>query len=96
VPQSREVEGTGKAIGETETKHGRDPTTSVLESKASIIHLVLLDLAAAQMVHAALGVDFGLVVSSSGRVGGLSSLENVEVVVCGVATTVSFSSNGGA
>jgi hypothetical protein len=66
MPQSREIEGAGKAIGETETKHGRNPTTSVFESKARIIHLVLLDFAATQMVYTALRVDFGLVVTGGG------------------------------
>jgi hypothetical protein len=66
VPQSREVEGAGKAIGETETKHGRNPTTSVLESKASVVHLVLLDFATAQMMYAALRVHFRFV-KASGR-----------------------------
>jgi hypothetical protein len=64
MPQSREVEGAGKAIGETETKHGRNPSTSVFESKARVVHLVLLDFAAAQMVYTALRVDFRLVVAS--------------------------------
>jgi hypothetical protein len=65
VPKSRKVKGAGKAIGETETKHRGDPTTGVLQSEASIVHLVLLDLTTAQMVYAALGVDLRLVVACS-------------------------------
>ena len=66
MPQGREVEGAGKAIGETESKHRRNPTTSILKSKASVVHLVLLDLAAAQVVYTALRVDFRLVVACRG------------------------------
>ena len=94
MPQSREVEGAGESICKAEPKHGRNPTTSILKGKASVIHLVLFDLSAAQMVDAALRVDFGLIVTGSRRIGGLGTLENVEIVVCSVAARVSFSSNG--
>lgn len=96
MPKSREVKSAGKPIGETESKHRGNPTTGILQSEASIIHLVLLDLTTAQMVYAALRVDLGLVVACSRRVGSLSTLEDVEVVICSVATSVSFGSNGSA
>lgn len=92
-PQGREVQGAGEGIGVTEEEHGRDPATSVLKRKARLIHLVLLDLAADQVVHATGGVDLGL--ELAGDVGELGTLEDVEVVVGGVATSVAFSSNGG-
>lgn len=95
MPQSREIKSAGQSIGETKSKHGRNPATGVFEGKAGVIHLVLLDLAAAKVMHGALGVDFRLVVTGSGRVCGLSALEDVEIVVCGVAASVSFGSNGG-
>lgn len=93
-PQRREIKGAGESIGITEEKHGRDPTTSVLEGKAGLLHLVLLDLAAAEVVHGARGIDLRL--ESTGNVRDLGSLEDVEVVVCGVAAGVAFGANRGA
>lgn len=92
-PQCREVQGAGESIGVTEEEHRRDPTTGVLEREARLIHLVLLDLAADQVVHAASRVDLGF--ELAGDVGELGSLENVEVVVGGVTASMSFSSDGG-
>jgi hypothetical protein len=45
------------------------------------------------VVHATGGVDLGL--ELAGDVGELGALQDVEVVIGGVATTVAFSSNGG-
>lgn len=45
------------------------------------------------MVHASLWVHFGFV--RAGYVGELGALENVEVVVGGMAASVSFGANGG-
>lgn len=44
-------------------------------------------------MHATGGVDLGL--ELAGDVGELGTLEDVEVVVGGVATSVAFSSDGG-
>lgn len=93
-PQSREVQSAGEGIGVTEEEHGRDPATGVLEREARLIHLVLLDLAADEVVHATGRVDLGL--ELSGDVGELGALEDVEVVIGGVAAGVAFGSDGGA
>ena len=49
---------------------------------------------AAEVVHGACRVDFGLEVA--GRVGELSAGQDVEVVIGGVAAGVAFGANGGA
>lgn len=92
-PQGREVQGAREGIGVTEEEHGRDPATSVLQREARLIHLVLLDLATDQVVHATGRVDLGL--ELAGDVGKLGTLEDVEVIVGGVATSVTFSSDSG-
>ena len=94
VPKGREVEGAGKTVGETKEEHGRDPATSVLESEAALGHLVLLDIAAAKVVNATSRVDLGGVLARD--VSQLSSGEDVEVVVGGVATGVTLGTNGSA
>ena len=92
-PQSREIEGAGEGIGVTEEEHGGDPATGVFERKARLGHAVLLDVAAVQVVHRALGVHLGLEVARC--VGKLGALENVEVVVGSVTSRVAFSANSG-
>ncbi|KAK1247878.1 hypothetical protein MKX07_000766 [Trichoderma sp. CBMAI-0711] len=87
-------ESAGQAIGEAEEEHGRDPAAGVLERKAGLGHLVLLRVAAAQVVHAAGRVDLWLVLA--GDVGELRAGEDVEVVVGGVAAGVAFCADGGA
>lgn len=94
LPQRREVERAGQAVGEAEEEHGRDPAARVLEREAGLGHLVLLDVAAAQVVHASRRVDLGLVLAR--HVGHLGAGEDVEVVVGGVAAAVAFCSDGGA
>lgn len=93
-PQGREVQGAGESIGVAEEEHGRDPATGVLEREAGRVHLVLLDLAALQVVHGAGRVDLGLVLA--GHVGKLGAGEDVEVVVRGVAAGVALGADGGA
>lgn len=93
-PQGGEVEGAGQTVGEAKEEHGRDPAAGVLERKAALVHLVLLDVAAVQVVDGALGVDLGLVLA--GDVGELGAVEDVEVVVGGVAARVALGSDGGA
>ena len=93
-PQRREVESAGESIGVAEEEHGRDPSARILEGKARRLHLVLLDVAATQVVDAALGVHLGLV--GTGDVGKLGAVEDVEVVVGCVASGVAFSTDGGA
>jgi hypothetical protein len=66
-PQCGEVQSRRESVGIPEEKHGRNPAARVLKSKARRLHLVLLDFAAAQVVHGAGWVDFGLEVA--GRVG---------------------------
>ena len=93
-PQRREIQGTGEGIGVAEEQHGRDPAAGVLESEAGGLHLVLLDLAALQVVDGAGGVDLGL--EGAGQVGELGAGEDVEVVVGGVAAGVALGADGGA
>lgn len=92
-PQSREIQGTRESIGITEEQHRRDPATRVLERKARRIHLVLLDLAAGQVVHGTCRVGLGLV--GTGHIGELRAVQDVEVVVRGVAAGVALSADGG-
>lgn len=92
-PQSGEVEGAGKGIGVAEEQHGRDPAPSVLEGEARAVHLVLLDLAADKVVHGTGGVLLGL--EGSGDVGELLAVQDVEVVVRGVAAGVALGADGG-
>lgn len=94
LPQRREIERAGQPVGEAKEEHGRDPAARVLEREAGLGHLVLLGVAAAQVVDAARGVDLGLVLA--GHVGQLGAREDVEVVVGGVAAAVAFCSDGGA
>ena len=91
-PQRREIQRRRKRISVAKEQHGRNPAARVLQSKARRLHLVLLDLAAAQVVDGAGGVDFGLEVA--GRVSELRAGEDVEVVVCRVAAGVAFGSDG--
>ena len=86
------VSVTDTGIGVSEEQHGRDPSARILEGKARRLHLVLLDVAAAQVVDAALGIDLGLV--GTGDVGELGAVEDVEVVVGGVAAGVAFGADG--
>lgn len=94
LPQRREIQRAGQAVGEAKEEHGRDPAARVLEREAGLGHLVLLDVAAAQVVHAAGRVDFRLVLA--GHVGHLRAGQDVEVVVGGVAAAVAFCADGGA
>ena len=93
-PQSREVQRRRESIGVSEEKHGRDPAARVLEREAGRLHLVLLDFAAAQVVHGAGRVDLGL--ELAGHVGQLGAGQDVEVVVGGVAAGVAFGADGSA
>lgn len=92
-PQSGEVEGAAKGIGVAEEQHGRDPATGVLEGEARAVHLVLLDLAADQVVHGTGGVLLGL--EGSGDIGQLLAVQDVEVVVRGVTAGVALGADGG-
>lgn len=92
-PQGREVQGAGEGIGVAEEEHRGDPATGILESEAGRVHLVLLDLATAQVVHGAGRVDLGLVLA--GHVGQLGTGQDVEVIVGGVTAGVALGSDGG-
>lgn len=94
VPQSWQVQGAREAIGVAEEQHRRDPSPGVLEREARRLHLVLLDLAARQVVHAALRVHLRL--KRSWRIGQLRALQDVEIVISGVAAGVSLGTDGGA
>lgn len=94
LPQRRKVQRARQAIGVPKEQHRGDPPAGVLEREAALGHLVLLDLAAPQVVDAAGGVDLGGVLA--GDVGPLLAVEDVEVVVCGVAAGVAFGADGGA
>lgn len=94
LPQRGKVKSARQAVGKAEEKHGGDPTAGIFESKAAVGHLVLLDVAAAQVVDASCRVDLGLV--GSRDVGRLDAGENVEVVVGGVAAGVALGADGSA
>lgn len=94
APQRGEVERGAQTVGEAKEEHGRDPTARVLEREAALGHLVLLDGAAHEVVHAALGVDLGLVLAR--HVGQLGAREDVEEVVGGVAAGVALGADCGA
>lgn len=93
-PQRREIKRGGERVGVAKEQHGRDPAARVLEREAGRVHLVLLDLAAAQVVHAAGRVDLGR--ELAGHVGQLRAGQDVEVVVGRVAAGVAFGADGGA
>lgn len=90
-PKCREIKRTTKRIGISKAQHGRNPTSGILKSKTSIIHLILFYITSSQMVNTALGIDFWLVRTRD--VGGLCSGEDVEVVVCCVTTCVTLCAN---
>lgn len=94
LPQGREVESAGQAIREAEEQHRRDPTTSILHSKAAIGHLVLLHITATEVVDAAGRIDLGLVLAR--HVSPLLARQDVEIVVCGVPAGVTFRSDSSA
>ena len=92
LPQRGQIEGGRETICEAEEQHGRDPAAGVLKREAAIGHLVLLGVAAVKVVDAAGRVHLGLVLA--GGVGGLGAGQDVEVVVGGVAASVSLGANG--
>lgn len=94
LPEGREVERARQAICEAKEEHGRDPAAGVLHGEAALGHLVLLDLAAAQVVHAAGRVHLGLVLA--GHVGHLRAREDVEVVVGRVAAGMALGADSSA
>lgn len=91
-PQGREVKRARERIRIPKRHHRRDPSSGILKCKARTLHLVLLDVAAVQMVHGADGVDFWL--ELAWHVGEFLAFEDVEVVVSGVAAGVAFGSEG--
>ena len=93
-PQRREIQRRRERIGIAKEQHRRNPAARVLEREARRLHLVLLDFAAAQVVHGAGRVDLGL--ELAGDVGQLGAGQDVEVVVGGVAAGVALGADGGA
>lgn len=93
-PQRREIQGTRESIRITEEQHRRDPATRILKREARRVHLVLLDLATGQVVHGTGGVSLSLV--GAGHVGELRAVQDVEVVVRGVAAGVALGADGSA
>lgn len=94
LPQGRHVQRARQAVGEAEEEHGRDPAARVLEREAALGHLVLLDVAAAEVVDGARGVHLRLVLA--GNVGLLDAGQDVEVVIGSVAPSVALGADGGA
>ncbi len=92
IPQRGEVERAGEAVRKAKEQHGRNPAADILQGEAAVGHLVLLGLAAPQVMHAALAVDLGLVLAR--RVGPLLAEEDVEVVVARVAARVALGADG--
>lgn len=92
LPQRREVKRAAQTIRKAKEEHGRDPAAGVLEREAALGHLVLLGVAAAQVVHASRGIHLGFVLA--GDVGDLRAGQDVEVVVGRVAAGVALCANG--
>lgn len=91
-PQRRKIKRTAKSIRIPKRHHRRDPAPRILERKTRALHLILLDISAAQVVHGTDRVDFRL--ELAGHEGEFRAFEDVEVVVGGVATGVAFGSEG--
>lgn len=91
-PQRREIKRARKRIRIPKRHHGRDPSSRILEGETRTLHLVLLDVAAAEMVYRTHGVNLWL--ELAGDEGELFAFENVEVIVGGMATGVTFGSEG--
>lgn len=89
-PQSSPIQRTTKRVRIPKPQHGWDPSTCILERKTRRFHLVLFDFAAFQVVDGAGGVNLWCERGGAGRVGELGAVENVEVVVGGVASCVAF------
>jgi hypothetical protein len=89
-PQGREVQRAREPVGKAKEEHGRDPTPCVLERKAVLRHLVLLDGPATEVMDAAGGVHLGLE-PARGK-GPLDAGKYVEVVICRVAARVALGS----
>ena len=88
MPQCLPIERTGERICKAKRQHKRNPTLSELQRPTTLVHLVLLDVATTKMVHGAFGIAF---LDERVRwVGPLLALEDVEVVVGGVATRVAL------
>lgn len=90
-PQRPKVKRARKGICIAKSHHGRNPAASVLERKTGAVHLVLLDGAAHEVMHATLPVSLWLV--GSRRICQLFTAQDVKVVVGRVSTSVSFSAN---
>jgi hypothetical protein len=93
-PQRREVQSRRESVGVSEEKHRRNPAARVLESEAGRIHLVLLNIATAKVMHRSCRVDLRL--KCAGDIGQLRAGQNVEVIVGGVAAGVAFGADGSA
>lgn len=92
LPRRRKIHRARQRIGIPKRKHARNEAYRVLERETRGFHLVLLDVAAAEMVHGSLRVDFGL--ERARGEGELGSLDDVEVIVGCVAACVAFGSDG--
>ena len=85
-PQSEEIQRTTKRIRISKPKHRRDPAPSILEGETRFVHLVLLHCTPFKMMHRALRVDFGFILSR--HVSELGAADDVEIVVSGVTAGV--------
>lgn len=94
APQGREIQGAEERVCVSEEEHGRDPAASVLKGEAALGHPVLLDVAAAEVVHASGGVDLGL--KLAGDVGRLGARQDMKVIICCMAACVAFCADCGA
>lgn len=91
-PQRRHIKRTSETVREPEEQHGRNPPPCILQRKARLVHLVLLDGAALKVVHAALRIDLWL--EGSRCVRELCAFQDVEIVVRCVTAGVAFGANG--
>jgi len=88
MPQRLPIECTSERIGKAKRQHKRNPTLRELKRPTTLVHLVLLNVSTAKMVHGAFGI--ALLDERVGRVGPLLAFEDVEVVVGGVAARVAL------
>lgn len=91
--ESRKIQCGAKHVCETKWQHRWDPTLGQLQRPASILwHHILLDRAAPQMVDTSRRIMFCLERTCRERI--LATRQDVEVVVCGVSSSVTLGSNG--
>ena len=85
-PQSVQVQSAEKAIGESEWKHARNKTLCKFQRPTATVHLVLLNIATAEMVHTAFRVF--LHDKAMRRCCPLCTFDDMEVIIRCMTTSV--------